>query len=78
MAPKNENVSRAPDEASKWARSIELLDDPARRQAIAKAGYEQAALWPSDVDTITQVIGVYRELVDSAPDSASDRDAGER
>jgi glycosyltransferase involved in cell wall biosynthesis len=57
---------------------IELLDDPARRQAIAKAGYEQAALWPSDVDTITQVIGVYRELVDSAPDSASDRDAGER
>jgi glycosyltransferase involved in cell wall biosynthesis len=45
---------------------IDLLDDPARRQALAKAGYAQAALWPSDVDTIAQVVGVYHELLNGA------------
>ena len=42
---------------------VDLLDDPARRQALIKAGYAQAAQWPSDVDTITQVLEVYGELM---------------
>ena len=41
---------------------IDLLDDPDRRAALAQAGAAQAAQWPSDADTITQVLGVYREL----------------
>jgi glycosyltransferase involved in cell wall biosynthesis len=48
---------------------IDLLDDPARRQALIKAGYTQAASWPSDVDTVTQVIGVYFELITAASGS---------
>jgi glycosyltransferase involved in cell wall biosynthesis len=42
---------------------LELLDDPARRTALIKAGYHQAAAWPSDVDTLIQVTGVYAELL---------------
>ncbi len=42
---------------------LELLEDPARRSALTAAGYAQAARWPTDVDTITQVLDVYRELI---------------
>ncbi len=42
---------------------LDLVDDPARRTALTSAGYAQAARWPSDVDTITQVLDVYRELI---------------
>ena len=40
-----------------------LLDDPARREALARAGYAQAATWPTDTDTLAQVQGVYGELI---------------
>lgn len=39
-----------------------LLDDPGRRRLLADAGLTQAATWPSDVDTVNQVLGVYAEL----------------
>jgi glycosyltransferase involved in cell wall biosynthesis len=50
---------------------VDLLDDPARRVALTKAGYAQAAAWPSDVDTITQVTSVYDELITAASASAA-------
>lgn len=39
-----------------------LLDDPARRAALAAAGRAQAATWPSEDDTVAQVLSVYDEL----------------
>jgi glycosyltransferase involved in cell wall biosynthesis len=41
----------------------DLLDDPGRRRLLADAGLTRAATWPSDVDTIAQVTGVYGELL---------------
>jgi glycosyltransferase involved in cell wall biosynthesis len=40
-----------------------LLDDSGRRRLLADAGLTQAATWPTDVDTVTQVVGVYGELI---------------
>jgi glycosyltransferase involved in cell wall biosynthesis len=45
---------------------IDLLADPARRAELITDGLAQAARWPSDVDTITQVVDVYRELITAA------------
>jgi glycosyltransferase involved in cell wall biosynthesis len=39
-----------------------LLADPARRDALAAAGRAQAAGWPSEDDTVAQVLAVYDEL----------------
>ncbi|MFD9305859.1 glycosyltransferase family 4 protein [Streptomyces sp. NPDC060048] len=39
-----------------------LLVDPARRTALASAGRAQAATWPSEDDTVAQVLSVYDEL----------------
>ncbi|WP_329194088.1 MULTISPECIES: glycosyltransferase family 4 protein [unclassified Streptomyces] len=39
-----------------------LLADPARRAALAAAGRAQAATWPSEDDTVAQVLSVYDEL----------------
>ncbi|GLX19441.1 glycosyltransferase family 4 protein [Streptomyces lavendulae] len=41
-----------------------LLDDPDRRTALAVAGRAQAATWPSEDDTVAQVLAVYDELMD--------------
>ncbi|MFI5620042.1 glycosyltransferase family 4 protein [Streptomyces sp. NPDC051567] len=41
-----------------------LLADPARRAALADAGRAQAAAWPSEDDTVTQVLSVYDELME--------------
>lgn len=41
-----------------------LLDDPDRRAALAAAGRAQAATWPSEDDTVAQVLAVYDELMD--------------
>ncbi|GAA3382823.1 glycosyltransferase family 4 protein [Streptomyces racemochromogenes] len=41
-----------------------LLDDPDRRAALAVAGRAQAATWPSEDDTVAQVLAVYDELMD--------------
>ncbi|WP_436989293.1 glycosyltransferase family 4 protein [Streptomyces sp. enrichment culture] len=42
-----------------------LLADPARRAALAAAGPRQAATWPTEEDTIAQVLSVYDELCDT-------------
>lgn len=39
-----------------------LLADPARRGALAVAGRVQASTWPSEDDTVAQVLSVYDEL----------------
>jgi len=40
-----------------------LLADPARRRLLGDAGRTQATTWPSDVDTVSQVLEVYAELL---------------
>ncbi len=39
-----------------------LLGDPARRTELAEAGRRQARTWPTEDDTIAQVLSVYDEL----------------
>lgn len=39
-----------------------LLGDPAARERMAAAGLVQAASWPTEDDTIAQVLSVYDEL----------------
>ncbi|WP_175408499.1 glycosyltransferase family 4 protein [Streptomyces sp. TRM64462] len=39
-----------------------LLGDPVRRAALAEAGRRQARTWPTEDDTIAQVLSVYDEL----------------
>ncbi|MEV7615691.1 glycosyltransferase family 4 protein [Streptomyces sp. NPDC089799] len=41
-----------------------LLADPARRRALAAAGPAQAAGWPTEDDTVAQVLAVYDELME--------------
>ncbi|MFJ9648208.1 glycosyltransferase family 4 protein [Streptomyces sp. NPDC004244] len=41
-----------------------LLSDPARRAELAAAGRAQSATWPSEDDTVAQVLAVYDELMD--------------
>lgn len=41
-----------------------LLADPDRRAALAVAGRAQAATWPSEDDTVAQVLSVYDELME--------------
>ncbi|MGW3326368.1 glycosyltransferase family 4 protein [Streptomyces virginiae] len=41
-----------------------LLSDPDRRAALAAAGRVQAATWPSEDDTVAQVLSVYDELME--------------
>jgi glycosyltransferase involved in cell wall biosynthesis len=44
----------------------DLLDDPGRRRLLADAGRTQAMTWPTDADTLNQVIEVYEELLGGA------------
>ncbi|WP_435792295.1 glycosyltransferase family 4 protein [Actinacidiphila glaucinigra] len=39
-----------------------LLEDPARRAGLAAAGPVQAATWPTEDDTVAQVLSIYDEL----------------
>lgn len=39
-----------------------LLGDPVARERMAAAGLVQAASWPTEDDTIAQVLSVYDEL----------------
>jgi len=41
---------------------VRLLADPARRCALATAGRAQAATWPTEDDTVAQVLSIYDEL----------------
>ncbi|KUL33925.1 glycosyltransferase [Streptomyces sp. NRRL F-4489] len=50
-------------DATALARTVlDLLADPVRRAALAEAGRIQAAGWPSEDDTVAQVLSVYDEL----------------
>lgn len=40
-----------------------LLHDPARRAGLAAAGRAQAGTWPTEDDTVTQVLSIYDELM---------------
>ena len=47
----------------RWPRAVTaLLADPARRAALSIAGRAQAATWPTEDDTVAQVLSVYDEL----------------
>jgi glycosyltransferase involved in cell wall biosynthesis len=46
---------------------ISLLADPARRAAFAAAGRARAATWPTEDDTVAQVLSVYDEVTDTTP-----------
>lgn len=49
--------------AEALARAVaRLLGDPAERDRLAAAGLRQAASWPTEDDTIAQVLSVYDEL----------------
>ncbi|MYT29696.1 glycosyltransferase family 4 protein [Streptomyces sp. MspMP-M5] len=41
---------------------LDLLADPVRRDTLAAAGRAQAAGWPSENDTVAQILSVYDEL----------------
>ncbi len=41
---------------------VRLLADPARRLWLAEAGRAQAATWPTEDETVAQVLSVYDEL----------------
>ncbi|WP_030769518.1 MULTISPECIES: glycosyltransferase family 4 protein [unclassified Streptomyces] len=54
-----------PGEAGSLASAVTgLLSDPDRRAALAAAGRVQAATWPSEDDTVAQVLSVYDELME--------------
>ncbi|MFE2366597.1 glycosyltransferase family 4 protein, partial [Streptomyces virginiae] len=54
-----------PGEARALASAVAgLLADPARRADLAAAGRVQAATWPSEDDTVAQVLSVYDELTE--------------
>jgi glycosyltransferase involved in cell wall biosynthesis len=39
-----------------------LIADPDRRTALSIAGRAQAATWPTEDDTVAQVLSIYDEL----------------
>ncbi|MFE0582735.1 MULTISPECIES: glycosyltransferase family 4 protein [unclassified Streptomyces] len=54
-----------PGEAGALASAVTgLLADPARRADLAAAGRVQAATWPSEDDTVAQILSVYDELTE--------------
>ncbi|MFI8344544.1 glycosyltransferase family 4 protein [Streptomyces sp. NPDC085639] len=54
-----------PGEAGALASAVTgLLADPDRRAALAAAGRAQASTWPSEDDTVAQVLSVYDELME--------------
>ena len=46
---------------------VRLLGDPARRERLADSGRGAAAGWPTEDDTIAQVLSVYDELAQPLP-----------
>jgi glycosyltransferase involved in cell wall biosynthesis len=44
-----------------------LLDDPARREELKAKGARQAATWPTEDETVAQVLSVYDELTQPRP-----------
>ncbi len=52
------------DAAALSSAVTDLLADPPRRAALAAAGHAQAATWPTEDDTVAQILSVYDELMD--------------
>ncbi|MER6125126.1 glycosyltransferase family 4 protein [Streptomyces sp. NPDC001795] len=46
---------------------VRLLDDPARRDLLREKGTQQAATWPTEDETVAQVLSVYDELTQATP-----------
>ncbi|WP_445282952.1 glycosyltransferase family 4 protein [Streptomyces sp. DSM 118148] len=46
---------------------VRLLADPARRELLRERGPRQAATWPTEDETVAQVLSVYDELTQPAP-----------
>lgn len=53
-------------DAAALARTVDgLLDDPEARAALVREGHVQAARWPTEDETVAQVLSVYDELTES-------------
>ncbi|MFG2384462.1 glycosyltransferase family 4 protein [Streptomyces avermitilis] len=46
---------------------VRLLDDPGRRELLGEKGVRQAAGWPTEDETVAQVLSVYDELTQPTP-----------
>ncbi|AXE84865.1 glycosyltransferase family 4 protein [Streptomyces sp. Go-475] len=46
---------------------VRLLGDPARRELLKEKGARQAASWPTEDETVAQVLSVYDELTQPRP-----------
>ncbi|MET7292884.1 glycosyltransferase family 4 protein [Streptomyces griseoloalbus] len=46
---------------------VRLLDDPGRRELLRERGVRQAATWPTEDETVAQVLSVYDELTQPRP-----------
>jgi glycosyltransferase involved in cell wall biosynthesis len=46
---------------------VRLLGDPRRRQELREKGTRQAATWPTEDETVAQVLSVYDELTQPRP-----------
>ncbi|MEV6961664.1 glycosyltransferase family 4 protein [Streptomyces sp. NPDC051207] len=57
-AGKSEELARA---------VVRLLDDPGRRRLLSGRGARQAATWPTEDETVAQVLSVYDELTQPRP-----------
>jgi glycosyltransferase involved in cell wall biosynthesis len=44
-----------------------LLRDPERRELLREKGIRQAATWPTEDETVAQVLSVYDELTQPLP-----------
>ncbi|MEU6402626.1 glycosyltransferase family 4 protein [Streptomyces sp. NPDC046985] len=59
------------DPAAFAAAVIRLLGDPERRRTLRELGARQAAAWPTEEETVAQVLSVYDELTQPRPLSRS-------
>ncbi|MFF9818764.1 glycosyltransferase family 4 protein [Streptomyces sp. NPDC014006] len=55
------------DAAALAARVVALLGDPGRCERLRHKGARQAATWPSEDETVAQVLSVYDELTQPSP-----------
>ncbi|MEV5989015.1 glycosyltransferase family 4 protein [Streptomyces sp. NPDC052051] len=46
---------------------VRLLDDPVRQERLKDRGEQQAATWPTEDETVTQVLSIYDELTQVWP-----------
>lgn len=46
---------------------VRLLGDPERRELLKVKGARQSAAWPSEDETVAQVLSVYDELTQPQP-----------